>query len=109
MYTIKFNFDNVQLQTVVLYKIEPWQSVLELALKNGIKLNHKCGGICSCTTCHIYIEKGMENLEPKSNRESDYLDRVTKLRKNSRLACQSLLKDTGNGMLEVTVPEQPLL
>ncbi|MGK2863870.1 MAG: 2Fe-2S iron-sulfur cluster-binding protein [Chitinophagaceae bacterium] len=106
MYTIKFKFACRELQPVVLYQIEPGQSLLELALKHGIVLNHKCGGICSCTTCHIYIEHGTENLEPKSNREADYLGRVINSRKNSRLACQSLLKDISKGIVEVTVPDQ---
>ena len=31
---------------------EPGQSLLEIALANGIALDHACGSVCACSTCH---------------------------------------------------------
>ena len=83
----------------------PNQTVLEIGLKNGIEIPHRCGGVCHCTTCHIYIEKGMELLEPPSRREIDFLKKVIGVKLNSRLSCQCLLIDS-SGEIELSIPEQ---
>ena len=36
------------------------QSLLDVALNNGIRLDHACGGNCACTTCHIWVKEGAE-------------------------------------------------
>ncbi len=105
MYTIKFNFEQKDLEPVVLSNIEAGQSILEIALKNDIELHHNCGGVCACTTCHLYVEKGMEYIDELSDREEDFIDRAMNPRLNSRLGCQSLLLD-GSGEIEVTLPDQ---
>ena len=105
MYTIKFNFEQKDLEPVVLSNIEAGQSILEIALKNDIELHHNCGGVCACTTCHLYIEKGMEHIDELSDREEDFIDRAISPKLNSRLGCQSLLLD-GTGLIEVTLPDQ---
>lgn len=105
MYTVKFNFEQKDLQPVVLENIEPGNSLLELALMNDIDLHHNCGGVCACTTCHLYVEKGMEHIEEISDKEEDFIDRAVNPRLNSRLGCQSVLLD-GDGEIEVTLPDQ---
>lgn len=105
MYTIKFNFEQKDLVPVVLSNIESGQSILEIALKNDIELHHNCGGVCACTTCHLYVEKGMEYIDELTDREEDFIDRAMNPRLNSRLGCQSLLLD-GSGEIEVTLPDQ---
>lgn len=105
MYTIKFNFEQKDLAPVVLSNVESGQSILEIALKNDIELHHNCGGVCACTTCHLYVEKGMEYIDELSDREEDFIDRAINPRLNSRLGCQSLLLD-GSGEIEVTLPDQ---
>ncbi len=69
------------------------QTLLEIALANGIQLNHNGGGICTCTTCHACVENDIENFEKMNRREQDFLKRVRHMNENSRLACQSLLMD----------------
>ncbi len=105
MYTIKFNFEQNGFRPVTLNEIEAGQTLLEIALGNDIDLNHNCGGVCSCTTCHIYVEEGMEFIDEMSKRERDFVKTVVISKTNSRLACQSLLKD-GNGIIEITIPIQ---
>lgn len=105
MYTIKFNFEQAGLQPVVLENIEPGQSLLEVALKNDIELHHNCGGVCACSTCHLYVNKGEDLVEELSDREEDFIDRAVNPRLNSRLGCQCLLLEDG-GEVEVTLPDQ---
>ena len=105
MYTVKFNFEQKDLAPVTLENVEEGQSLLELALKNDIELHHNCGGVCACTTCHLYVENGMEFLEELSDREEDFIDRAVSPKLNSRLGCQSLINE-GSGIIEVTIPDQ---
>jgi ferredoxin, 2Fe-2S len=105
MYTIKINFEQKGLEPVTLSNIEAGDAILEVVLKNDIELHHNCGGVCACTTCHIYVNKGMEHLEEITDKEEDFIDRAVNPRLNSRLGCQSLLLD-GSGEVEVTIPDQ---
>jgi 2Fe-2S ferredoxin len=105
MYTVKFNFEQKDLQPVILENVEPVNSLLEIALMHDIELHHNCGGVCACTTCHLYVEKGMEHIEEITDKEEDFIDRAVNPRLNSRLGCQSVLLD-GDGEIEVTLPDQ---
>lgn len=105
MYTVKFNFEQKGLEPVTLENVEPGQTLLEIALTNDIELHHNCGGVCACTTCHLYIDKGMDNIDEITDREEDFIDRAVNPKLNSRLGCQSLLLD-GDGEIEVTLPDQ---
>src|SRR5689334_24781933 len=108
MYTLKINFEEKGQQPVTFENLEPNQTLLEICLKNDIELHHNCGGVCSCTTCHLYIEKGMEFMDAMERRENDYLRRIMDRRPVSRQGCQSLLL-AGEGKLEILVPDQTLL
>lgn len=105
MYTIHFKFEEKGLEPVTLTNIEAGDSILEIALKNDIELHHNCGGVCACSTCHVYIEKGEDYLPEISDREEDFIDRAVSPRLNSRLGCQCVL-EAGSGTIEVTVPDQ---
>ncbi|MBI1342742.1 MAG: 2Fe-2S iron-sulfur cluster binding domain-containing protein [Terrimonas sp.] len=105
MYTIKFKFEQKGLAPVTLTDIEAGQSLLEIALNNDIELHHNCGGVCACSTCHLYLEKGDDLVEEISDKEEDYIDRAVNPRLNSRLGCQCVLHD-GGGVIEVTLPDQ---
>ena len=105
MYTIKFNFEQQGLTPITLSGVAPGQSILEVALKNNIELHHNCGGVCACSTCHLYVLKGDDLVEELSDKEEDFIDRVINPRINSRLGCQCLLFDDG-GEVEVTLPDQ---
>lgn len=105
MYNITFRFEQKGLVPVTFTNIESDQSILEVALKNDINLHHNCGGVCACSTCHVYVEKGEENLPELSDKEEDFIDRAVSPRLNSRLSCQCILED-GNGEIVVTLPDQ---
>ena len=105
MYKVRINFQQKGLEPVILENVEPGQTILELALKNDIDLHHNCGGVCACTTCHLYIDKGMEFIDELDDKEEDFIDRAANPRLNSRLGCQSLLLE-GEGDVVVTLPDQ---
>ena len=68
------------------------QSFLDVAMNFGIHLEHACGGSCACTTCHLYVRKGAENLSEPEDKEWDRLDTAWDLRPESRLGCQAVIK-----------------
>lgn len=105
MYNVIFKFEQKGLEPVVLKDIQSGQSLLEVALKNDIELHHNCGGVCACSTCHLYVDKGEGFLEELSEKEEDFIDRAVNPRLNSRLGCQCVLLD-GQGDVEVTLPDQ---
>ena len=105
MYKIQFKFEQKNLAPVTLENIAPGDSILEIALGHDIDLHHNCGGVCACSTCHVYIEKGEEFLPELTDREEDFIDRAVNPRINSRLGCQCVLSE-GNGELVLLVPDQ---
>ena len=105
MYNITFKFEQKGLEPITLNNIEANQSLLEVALKNNIQLHHNCGGVCACSTCHLYIDKGGDLVEELSDKEEDFIDRAVNPRLNSRLGCQCVLLDRG-GEIVATLPDQ---
>lgn len=105
MYTITYNFQQKGLEPITFSDVEEGQSLLEVALKNDINLHHNCGGVCACSTCHIYVERGDEFLDELNDREEDFIDRAVSPRINSRLGCQCVLQE-GEGNIVVTLPDQ---
>ncbi|MBK7763231.1 MAG: 2Fe-2S iron-sulfur cluster binding domain-containing protein [Bacteroidetes bacterium] len=105
MYTIHFKFEEKGLAPQTIENCAPNDSILEVALKNHIKIHHNCGGVCACSTCHVYIDSVDANIEELSDREEDFIDRARNPKLSSRLSCQCLLLN-GSGTIEVTVPDQ---
>ncbi len=68
------------------------ESFLDVALNAGVPLEHACGGSCACTTCHLFIREGEQNLSEPQDNELDRLDTAWDLRTNSRLGCQAIIK-----------------
>ena len=68
------------------------ESFLDVAMNFGIPLEHACGGSCACTTCHLFVRKGEENLSEPEDKELDRLDTAWDLRTSSRLGCQAVIK-----------------
>jgi ferredoxin, 2Fe-2S len=64
-------------------------SLLDAALECHVPMGHSCGGVCACSTCHVYIEKGGQNLSTQEDKEEDRLDMAFELRPSSRLGCQA--------------------
>jgi 2Fe-2S ferredoxin len=68
------------------------ESFLDVAMNFGIPLEHACGGSCACTTCHVIVREGMQNLSEMEDDEADRLDTAWDLTTTSRLGCQAVIK-----------------
>lgn len=66
-------------------------SILEAAKQIHAQVGYACGGVCACSTCHVYVKKGLTSLSKQKDREEDILDKAFDVRANSRLSCQSIL------------------
>src|SRR5438477_9719866 len=75
--------------------------LLDIALANDIHLEHNCGGSCACTTCHVIVKDGAENLSEMQEDEEDRLDTAVGLTIRSRLGCQAIVQ----GDVVVEIPE----
>jgi|SRR5690606_5621610 len=102
--TFQFEEKDKSPQTV---EMEVGEMILDVALDNDIQLHHNCGAVCACSTCHIYVDRGMDSLQEISDKEEDFIDRARNPRFNSRLACQCVLEEEEN--LTVTIPDQSLI
>ena len=70
-------------------------SILESSQKAGAQVGSACGGVCACSTCHVYVKQGLTDLADASDREEDIMDKAFDVRPNSRLGCQAkILRDT---------------
>lgn len=74
-------------------EVNAGDSVLDAAVKGALPLEHACGGVCACSTCHVIVRQGFERLEPASEREEDMLDNAPCLTTTSRLGCQIEVTD----------------
>ncbi|HNP28336.1 MAG TPA: 2Fe-2S iron-sulfur cluster-binding protein [Nitrospirales bacterium] len=78
-------------------------SILDIALGNGIDLEHACGGVCACSTCHIIVKKGLSTCNEPTDDENDQLDEAPGLTLQSRLGCQCV--PNGEEDLTIEIPE----
>lgn len=100
-YKVLFRFEEDPCKQVEV-EVENRDTILDAALDNNLHLNHNCGAVCACSTCHVYIDKGMNDLPEISDKEEDFIDRAENPRINSRLACQCIISSN----IEVTIPDQ---
>ena len=77
-------------------------SILEAATKGHIPEGSACGGVCACSTCHVYVLKGAELLSDADDDEQDILDKAFDVRASSRLGCQSKIVKDGEVEVEIT-------
>jgi ferredoxin, 2Fe-2S len=77
-------------------------SLLDIALAHGIEMEHTCGGVCACSTCHSIVRKGMDSCNEATEDEEDQLEEAPGLTYNSRLSCQCV--PDGSEDLVVEIP-----
>lgn len=63
-------------------------SILDLAEGAGVEIDHACGGVCACATCHVKIREGLDSCSRATDDEEDQLDSARDVDPDSRLACQ---------------------
>ena len=105
MAVVKFTFEDKEIADKTVDNAEAGYSILEIAEDNDVHLNHNCGGVCACSTCHVYINAGEEYLEEISDKEEDFIDRAINPRLESRLGCQCIILED-DAVVEVEIPDQ---
>lgn len=78
------------------------ESLLDIALAAGIEIDHACGGVCACSTCHIKLKGGSSSCSESTEQEEDQLDKAPGVSGQSRLACQCI--PSGKQDLVVEIP-----
>jgi 2Fe-2S ferredoxin len=76
-------------------------TICDALLEQGIEIEHACGKVGACTTCHVVVTQGVHSLNPVNDNEEDMLDRAWGLHPHSRLSCQAIV---GTSDLVVDIP-----
>ena len=76
-------------------------SLLDFAMKNGIDIDHACGGFAACSTCHVIVHQGLETCNEISDDEDEMLDEAPGLTMKSRLACQCVPDGSQDVVFEI--------
>lgn len=82
--------------------VEAGTSILEAAKKIGAPEGDRCGGVCACSTCHVYVVEGFNNTSEIEDEEFDILDKAFDVRSTSRLGCQAKV----NGDIAVEISDE---
>ncbi len=84
-----------------VFEAREGETILSVALRNNVKLEHACEQSCACSTCHCIVRKGFSSLSGWSEKEDDILDKAWGLESESRLSCQAVI---GSSDIEVEIP-----
>ncbi|MGH7229073.1 MAG: 2Fe-2S iron-sulfur cluster-binding protein [Nitrospiraceae bacterium] len=84
-------------------------SILNIALGNGIDLEHACGGVCACSTCHVIVKEGLESCNEGTDDEFDQLDEAPAITLQSRLGCQCVPNGTMDIVVEIPAVNKNLV
>ncbi|QCI27387.1 ISC system 2Fe-2S type ferredoxin [Buchnera aphidicola] len=79
------------------------ETILDIALKNNINMQHACEKSCACSTCHCIIKKGYNSLSIITEKENDVLDKAYGVEYYSRLSCQAKIINL-NEDIEIKIP-----
>lgn len=86
----------------------PSMTLMQTICDAGIdELLALCGGVCSCATCHVYVDDSfLSRLPPMSEDEDNLLSGSSHRNSNSRLSCQIRLHRELDGMGIAIAPEE---
>ncbi len=76
-------------------------SILDIVMGNGVDLEHACGGVCACSTCHVIVKEGLDTCNEGTDDEFDQLDEAPAITLQSRLACQCVPDGTKDIVVEI--------
>lgn len=77
-------------------------TLCDALLAHGVEIEHACGKVGACTTCHVVVTQGFESLNSVDENEEDMLDQAWGLQPQSRLSCQAVVGDSD---LVVEIPK----
>ncbi len=77
----------------LVVEAKPGESILDAAEECHARVGHACGGNLACSTCHVYVEQGLDSLGEITDKENDIMDKAFDVRPESRLGCQAKVAD----------------
>ncbi|THJ21114.1 MAG: 2Fe-2S iron-sulfur cluster binding domain-containing protein [Nitrospira sp. CG24E] len=84
-------------------------SLLDVAMGNGVLLEHVCGGVCACSTCHVIVKQGLESCSEGTDDEFDQLEEAPMTTLQSRLSCQCVPNGTKDIVVEIPAVNKNLV
>jgi ferredoxin, 2Fe-2S len=78
------------------------ESILQASRTCGAPEGDACGGVCACSTCHVYVHQGGDLLTEASDDEEDILDKAFDVQITSRLGCQAKIEEDGDLLVEIS-------
>ncbi|PSB92070.1 ISC system 2Fe-2S type ferredoxin [Candidatus Pandoraea novymonadis] len=82
-------------------EVESGTTVCDALLANHIEIEHACEKSCACTTCHVIVRRGFDDLKSAEEDEEDLLDRAWGLEPTSRLSCQTQIPIQSDLVIEI--------
>ncbi|QHN02035.1 2Fe-2S iron-sulfur cluster binding domain-containing protein [Granulicella sp. WH15] len=76
-------------------------SFLDVAENFGVFLDHACGGVCACTTCHLHVIEGAGGISEAEDLELDRMETAPGIQLNSRLGCQAVIEKPGAYVVDI--------
>src|SRR5438874_8153339 len=76
-------------------------SILDVSEGFKMRLDHACGGVCACSTCHVVVHQGLESCNEATDAEFDELDEAPGITPKSRLGCQTVPDGTTDIVVEI--------
>jgi 2Fe-2S ferredoxin len=88
--------------------VEDGQTLMDAIHSAGVKeVLAICGGMCSCSTCHVYIDPEFaDRVPPMQEEEEDMLMSSDCRTADSRLSCQIPVTDALDGMRVIIAPKE---
>lgn len=77
-----------------VFEAAPGSTLCDALHDNRIDIDHACGKVGACTTCHVVVKEGFNSLNELNDNEEDMLDRAWGLQPTSRLSCQAVIAGT---------------
>ena len=93
---VRFEPDGIEVE------VPAGTSFLDAARKSDAQVGSACGGVCACSTCHVYVKQGLDDLSEVSDREEDIMDKAFDVRPDSRLGCQAKMLEDRTYVIEIT-------
>lgn len=82
-------------------------SVMETLRDADFDMAAICGGMCSCATCHVYVDpEWAEKLPTAQGDELELLRELGSFKPTSRLSCQVTLTDALDGLRLTVAPDE---
>ncbi len=90
------------------FNLEDGQSIYEPLRELDDGIEALCGGMCSCATCHVFIESEWAGKIPAAQDDELELLEETECFKEgeSRLSCQVVMTDELDGVRITIAPEE---